>query len=398
VSDVIIFFVVDRGKAYHACLRPNATTMEKITNLFISYKSINLFLASLLTLFLYGHPNSGFAQYKDHGVNIGLVYPLSTHGTQAGEYTNVFSLHGIAGVSLAEKGFTVSGISNIIHQDARGFQVAGISNHIGGYAEGFKAAGIINLYKSGKGFQAAGVINFADNNVTGMQAAGVINKASDVHGMQAAGFMNMAGNVRGTQAASYINIAGDVEGAQLAGFLNIAKKVKGIQAAGFINIADSSDFPIGVINIIKNGEKAIGITTDDNLTTMVAFRSGSRKLYGIIGLGYNFQNTKQVFARQFGIGAHLVNRNVFRLNAEATTISLENFKRGEFAKFSLSVLPALKLGSKLEIFGGPSFNLVNTNTDEGKKLVNHYIWNDNNSHNRLNGLYVGYTAGIQMKF
>jgi hypothetical protein len=371
--------------------------MKTIAHRLISYRTIYASRIALLIMFLSGCAMDCFSQEKEHGVNIGFVYPLSTHGIQAGEYANVFSLHAIAGVSRAENGFTVAGISNIIHHDARGFQVAGISNHIGGYAEGFKVAGILNLYKSAKGFQAAGLMNFADNNVTGMQAAGFMNRASDVHGVQVSGFMNMGGNIRGTQVTGYMNVAKDVEGAQLAGFLNIAKKVKGVQVAGFINIADSSDYPIGIINIIKNGEMALGVTTDDNLTTMLTFRSGSRKLYGIIGLGYNFQNTKQVFARQFGIGAHLIDRNVFRLNTEATVIALENFKHGEFAKFSLSVLPTLKLGPKLEIFGGPSFNLVNTNTDEGKKLVNHYIWNDNNSNNRLNGLYVGYVVGIQMK-
>jgi len=383
----------------------------KLITRFISYQRTTKISRNLLTLsLLLAFSIPGISQEKNHGVNIGFVYPLSTHGVSAGAYSNIFSLNAIAGVSREERAFTVAGISNIIYDGASGFQVAGISNHIGGLAEGFKAAGIVNLYQSGTGFQAAGMANLAKRNITGMQAAGFMNKAGDAngfqvagfinmarhtHGMQAAGYINTARNVRGTQAAGYINIAEDVNGAQVAGFINIAKKVKGVQIAGLINIADSSEYPIAVINIIKNGEKWIGVTTDDNLTTLLTFRSGSKRLYGIIGVGYNFQNSKHVFARQFGMGAHLITSNNFRLNTEGTVISLENFKRGEFAKFSLSVIPSYKFG-RLEIFGGPALNFVNTNTEEGRKLISNYIWNDVSQHNRLNGLYIGYTAGVHM--
>lgn len=338
-----------------------------------------------------------FAQERAHGVNVGLVYPLSTHGRHAGSYSNIFSLNAIAGVSRAEKAFTLAGFSNIVREDASGFQVAGFANFIGGFAEGFKAAGFINKYQSGRGFQAAGFANLARRDITGMQVSGFINTVRDLNGFQAAGFINIAGgSIHGTQAAGYVNIAGDVKGSQIAGFINIAKKVQGVQIAGFINIADSSDYPIGIVNIIRNGEKWLGVTTDDNLTTLLAFRSGGRKLYGIIGIGYNFENTKHVFAAQYGLGAHLVGTRNFRLNAEATAITLENFKRGEFTKFSLSVLPAVQVGP-LEIFAGPSFNHVNTDTAEGRKLIDHYMWTDINSDNRLNGLYIGYTAGVQMR-
>jgi hypothetical protein len=50
-----------------------------------------------------------------------------------------------------------------------------------------------------------------------------------------------------------------------------------------------------------------------------------------------------------------------------------------------------------EIFAGPSLSYVNTNTDEGRKLIDHYMWDDIGSDQHLNGLYIGYTAGIHMK-
>lgn len=364
-------------------------------------------LITLLTICSF----NSFSQQEKTGVNIGLVYPLSTLGVHAKEYSNYFSLNAISGISKSEKAFTVAGFSNIILEDARGFQVAGFSNHIGGSSYGFKAAGFMNVSHNTTGFLSAGFANFSRGNVqgmqsagfmnmtrdlTGFQAAGFINITDDVKGMQAAGFMNLADSVKGSQYAGYINIAGDIEGVQVAGFMNKAKKVNGVQIAGFINIADSSDYPIGIINIIKNGEQSIGISTDDQLTTLVSFRSGGKKLYGIIGLGYNFENTREVYALQWGLGAHLIKKNNFRFNTEATVTSLENFKRGDFFKASISALPALRFGSKVEIFGGPAFNYVNTNSSEGKALSDHSLWRHTSNNGNFHNLYVGYTAGIQI--
>jgi hypothetical protein len=230
-----------------------------------------------------------------------------------------------------------------------------------------------------------------------MQLAGFLNTARDRKGFQLAGFSNIASNIKGQQLAGFINTAGDVKGSQIAGFINIAKKVTGVQLAGFINIADSSEYPIGIINIIKNGEQSIGVSTDDNLTTLLAFRSGGKKLYGIIGLGHNFKNTKDIYSIQFGLGAHLITTSRFRLNTELTSLMLENFKKGSFTKYSLALLPALTLGNRFEIFGGPTLNLINTDTKEGKDLVNNYIWDHTNRNDHLSGMYIGYTAGLHMR-
>jgi hypothetical protein len=341
-----------------------------------------------------------FSQEKEKGINIGIVYPLSIQGIHSKDYANIFSLHAFAGLSREEKGFTASGFTNIVKENATGFQVAGFLNKIGGTADGFKGAGFLNIYKDAKGFQTAGFANFSKGDIQGMQGAGFINLAHDIKGFQGAGYINIADSVYGAQGAGFINIAGDVEGAQIAGFINIAKKVKGVQAAGFINIADSSEYPIGLINIVRNGEKYLGVTTDDNLTTLLAFRSGSRKLYGIIGLGYNSKNKEEEFALQYGLGAHLLTRNKFRLNAEGTITHLEDFKKGEFVKTSLSILPALKLGNRIEIFGGPSLNYVSTTSADGRNLIDHYMLKRTSRHdeNRLYGMYIGYTAGLHLSF
>ncbi len=348
-------------------------------------------------------------------IHVGFIYPLSSNGTHAPLDTNNFSIHLIAGVSAAERGLTFAGLSNFVRHDAVGSQFAGFSNHIGGNADGTQFAGFANTYRGGKGAAFAGFTNIANGNVKGAQFSGFANIAHHIKGAQFAGFINLARSIKGAQFAGFANItsqnvsesqlagfinkASDVKGTQFAGFINIAKKVKGAQIAGFINIADSSDYPIGIINIIKNGEKSIGVTIDETQTTMLSFRSGGKALYGIIGVGYNHQNEDEVYAAEVGLGAHFFSSNAFSLNTELVATTLESFKAGEYFKTSFRLMPNIKLFKTLGIFGGPSINYVTTNTDEGKQLYTKSLrtWN-NKWGNDYNALYVGYTAGLQILF
>lgn len=362
------------------------TTLTKIKNSFTASINFNkapgvkaLGLAILLSTGL-----NGFAQERKKGrVNIGLVYPVSTNGTHAAQDTNVFSLNALVGVSAAEKGSSFAGLSNIVRKNTSGTQFAGFSNHIGGKASGSQFAGFINTYGSGNGVAVAGFANISKEN----------------GGAQVAGFMNLTSkNVSAVQVAGFINKAGDVKGSQIAGFINVAKKVKGVQLAGFINVADSSDYPIGIINIVKNGEKSIALTTNQHLTTMVTFRSGGKVLYGIIGAGYNFKNKDEVYAFEAGLGAHFFQSEYFRLNTELTGSSLQNFKRGSYFKSTFQLLPSLRIGQNLEIFAGPSFNFVSTDTEEGKTLQKYYLKSWDSKDNTLHALFVGYTGGLAISF
>ena len=317
-------------------------------------------------------------------VNIGLIYPISTNGSHALADTNLFSFNLLAGVSAAEQGFTVAGFSNVVRYDAKGIQFAGFSNHVGKKVEGLMFAGFMNTYAEGKGLQFAGFTNVASRNIEGAQFSG---------------FLNRAGDIKGSQIAGFSNIAADVTGSQIAGFINVARKIKGVQLAGFINIADSSDHPIGFINIIKNGEKSIGFSIDESRNGMATFRSGGKVLYGIIAAGYNFKNKEEVYAFELGLGAHLINSNVFRINAEVSTLSLESFWSGEYFKTSFKFMPSIRPSKNLEIFGGPVFNYVNTNTTEGRTLTDRYIktW-QNRWGNNFEAIYVGWTGGINILF
>ncbi len=358
-------------------------------------------------------------------VHIGLTYPLSTNGVNAALYSNTFSVHAISGISYREEALCMSGIANIIKDSANGAILSGFINITGASAKGVQAAGFMNLTRqqttgvqtagfiniSGgvNGAQAAGFANISTKPLNGAQLAGFVNVArnaqlqaagfiniTDTTKVQAAGFINVAGKVNGIQAAGYINVAEEVNGAQIAGFINVAKKVKGVQVSGFINIADSCDYPIGIINIIKHGEKALGVMVEETGTTFITFRSGGKYLYGIYGIGYNGSNYRTIFASQAGLGAHLPLSKSIRLNAEATTTSLTNFSGSYDMQSGLKLFPSVRMWN-IELFAGPSFNHAVSETYTGTPFHHTSIWSYRGYY-YTHELYVGIYGGIQFHF
>lgn len=354
--------------------------------------------------------------------HIGFTYPLSTNGLSAPEYSNVFSIHALAGVSRAEeafcaagvasivkdsvRGLIASGVANIIGGDAKGLQAAGMVNYTGHHVKGFQTSGFLNVAESVTGMQGAGFANVALKNVNGLQASGFVNTAdtatvqaagfvnvAHTTTTQAAGFINIAEQAKGAQVAGFINIAENVDGAQVAGFINIAHKVKGPQIAGFINIADSSDCPIGLINIIRNGEVAIGAMMNETGTTLFTFRSGGKKLYGIIGAGGNITKDYRAYAMQAGLGMHIPVTRAFRFNAELTVTTLSDMWWNTDIRSGVKVMPSIRFGS-VELFAGPSFNYTGTNDIQGVGRVGYSVWNYD-SRFYSHDLSIGAEGGIQ---
>lgn len=381
--------------------------------------------ALVLISFLTTSAQTDTVQQKKSNVHIGFIYPISSNGTMAKAYTNTFSLHAIAGVSKAEEGFCGAGVANVVMENAEGFMGAGVLNFVHGDVEGAQAAGVINftnnhiegaqvagfmnLAGSTEGVQVAGFGNIADKTVYGAQVAGFMNIAegaeaqaagfinlADSSEAQIAGFMNGAGKTEGAQIAGFANVAEEAN-TQIAGFINIAHKVKGVQLAGFINIADSSDYPIGIVNIIGNGEKSVGVTMDNNLTTLVTLRSGGRILYGIIGGGYNLKSDDLLGALEAGIGAHIPVSKNFRINMEATCTSLTDFSSRVHFQSGLRILPALKFAGRFEIFAGPTLNMSVFDDSKDDGLVSSFLWSKYEDGN-FYGLHIGGIAGVQFSF
>jgi hypothetical protein len=342
--------------------------------------------------------------------HIGFVYPLSTNGHKAAEYSNNLSLHAIQGLSGGEKGLALYGVAGMVKGDVSGLQAAGVFNQVSGELKGVQMAGVmnqanqapnglqfagvVNLNKGTSPLQMAGVVNMASQ-ISSFQNAGVVNLAQSLEGIQMAGVANAAKCVKGIQVAGVVNAANEVKGSQFAGLINIAKKVNGVQVAGLLNIADSSDYPIGIINLIKTGEKRIGLATDENLSTIVSFRSGGRKLYGIIGMGSNLQYADLPYGVEAGLGIKLIEKNSFRMDMEAVNLFITDFKHSEYSKSGLRILPSFLLSKNLQLYAGPSINYMDTKNQEGSDLAGLRIWERQRT-STYRSVHVGYTVGLQV--
>lgn len=327
----------------------------------ITLFSVRLLACTLLTLALSGYVIA--QQGKTNQAHVGIIYPLSTNGKTAYLDTNQFSLHLIAGISQQENAFLIAGVSGIVKGYAYGTLVSGIANHVGKEANGVQIAGILNQIRQ----QAKGV-----------QIAGLINATGDAEGLQIAGLMNKAGNTN----------------TQVAGLINVAKKVKGVQIAGLINIAEESNYPIGILNVIKEGEMLVGLTTDEKGNAMVSLRSGGKVLYGLLGLGYHFGYEETRYVLEAGIGAHLVTAKAFRLNAELASAAMTNFEEGAYGRQSLRLLAGYRITPRLELFAGPTFNHLMFDTDQPDVRNDRYVWRWHGD-DVFNGFYLGGIAGLQ---
>lgn len=332
---------------------------------------------------------------KTSVAHIGLIYPLSSNGRLAAQYTNSFSLHALVGVSGAETGVALAGVGLNIRSQAKGLQMAGVYTQTAGPVLGTQLAGVANVAHSAKALQMAGVANVVAQDYKGVQMAGVVNLAGKSAGLQMAGVGNISrDHSQQTQISGVFNRA-DHAANQISGLVNVARNVRGIQLAGLINIADTSDYPIALLNLVKSGEKSLSVSSDETLSTLLTFRSGGRVLYGILGLGYNLQ-VASLLAFEGGLGAHLIDQPHFRLNLEVASLSLTNFKNREYYRYAIRLLPALRFDDRWEIFAGPSLNQVNFKNETGPDLHGLRVW-EKVSSKQTHGLYLGLTGGVQFK-
>ncbi len=363
----------------------------------------------LLVALAWGLPSFLSAQ-EVQPAHFGLLYPLSTQGTFSPQHINYFSVHALSGISGGERGLAVYGLAGIIRGDAEGLQVAGLVNLTEGTLQGVQVAGLLNKAgSSSDGIQIAGLVNLSPGNTPvqigglfnktdkadAIQIAGLINITGEADGVQVAGLGNFTARISGLQIAGLVNMAEEVKGSQISGLINRAKVVRGVQIAGLINIADSSNYPIAIINLIKTGEKRIGLGTDENLSTMLSFRSGGSKVYGLIGVGTNLQYPELAYGFEAGLGLVLHDHNSFRLDLEAFNLFMTDFQGGEYSKSGIRLLPALRLGQGLQLYGGPSLNFMHTDNSNryrsgGLEIWGTQRWGDYRS------LDLGFTVGIQL--
>ena len=373
-------------------------------------KIIILIISLLLSLNVFSQED------KFRPVQINFGFPLSTiNMKEAKSYTNAFSINLLVGISKNERSLSLSCLSNIVANDATGLQIAGISNHIGNKGYGIAVAGIANTAGFYNGIQIGGISNFTKDSNIGLQIGGIANYSGSAKGLmlggianitkdsniglQIGGIVNYSGSAKGLMLGGISNISGDFTGFQFAGVMNVAKNVKGVQFASIINIADDSDFPIAFINIIKNGKMGVSLSYDILNNTVLSFRSGGKYTYGILGVGYNAKvNDGSKIMAEAGYGIHIPVNHLFEINNEfkATSVGFSNDKT--CYNFAYLLAPSVTFWNHYNIFGGVSFNYLNSNYEDSNDLLpKKYLWSKDTNDNAQR-MYIGYQIGLQYVF
>ncbi|MDR0494087.1 MAG: caspase family protein [Treponema sp.] len=353
-----------------------------------------------------------------HPFSLQIVPGIDITGSNRGKVTNNVLIALIAGRGYNIDGIGAAGIGLTITGNTHGPHASGIFNTVEGSVEGAQAAGIFNKVQGTvTGAQAAGIFNLSEGSLRGVQAAGIFNRVqAPVTGAQAAGIFNMDGGaIEGVQAVGIMNITeGTVRGVQAAGIFNYAAKIQGIQAAGIMNVnrggggvmfglinkSDSENiFPVGLINIIKNGILHPAVFVDDMLFTNFSLRSGSKHFYYLLSTGVGgrlfYNRTEDTYlTTRAGFGFEIPIKKAF-INIDLTSGSIYSLGIGKWTSddasasstFTDSQIHQLRLtfGYKffehLGVFSGISYDYL-------------HKWR-NNSPNPENfgGVFVGGTYG-----
>lgn len=321
-------------------------------------------------------------------------------GVQVGGLSNKaqemrgIQVSGLGNITRGVIGIQVAGLGNIT-RDTRAIQVAGLTN-ISKELYGIQISGLTNISRDAYGLQLAGLTNISKD-VYGLQISGLTNIAQDTYGFQLAGLFNVSHDLYGIQLAGLFNCAKNVYGLQFAGLVNVAKRTKGVQFATILNVAEESDFPIGLINIIKQGDKGVALTYDMLGNAMVSFRSGGKYTYGILGVGCNAQIEERLVV-EAGYGLQVPVCRWLDVNNEfkATTMGYNSgYTR---SNFSYLLAPSLTLWRHCNLFAGASINYFMSDRDSAATLLpNGSLWRKEGDRG-IGQLYLGYQVGVQYVF
>lgn len=175
-----------------------------------------------------------------------------------------------------------------------------------------------------------------------LQISGVYNQANSCNGLQISGGLNI--------------VKGTTNGLQISSLYNRTSKLQGIQI-GLINYADTIEhgFPIGLINIIKNGYQTLEFSTDESFYFNATYKTGGKTLYSFLKVGIGkYINTA------YGIGITSNLRHRFSVNLDLSGSALFNTNSnydlfaGDLYRAQLGL--NFKISEHTTLTTGPSYN------------------------------------------
>ncbi|MFO7676062.1 MAG: hypothetical protein R6X12_07095 [bacterium] len=99
-----------------------------------------------------------------------------------------------------------------------------------------------------------------------------------------------------------VNYAGASVGAQV-GAVNIASEVRWFQLGAF-NFARQSDFPVGPLNVILNGQFRVHAFASEAALANFELKTGGPHFYNVLGFGYHPVETARLMLG-YGLGVHI---------------------------------------------------------------------------------------------
>ena len=339
----------------------------------------------------YGLQIAGLSNHVgDMGGGVAIAGLSNTSG---GSYYGI-QVSGLGNISRGMMGIQVAGLGNIT-RDTRAIQVAGLTN-ISKELYGIQISGLTNISQDAYGLQLAGLTNISKD-VYGLQVAGLTNISRDAYGLQLAGLFNVSHDLYGMQLAGLFNCAKDVYGLQFAGLVNVAKSARGVQFATILNVAEESDFPIGLINIIKQGDKGVALTYDILGNAVMSFRSGGKYAYGILGVGCNAQIEERLVV-EAGYGLQIPVCRWLDVNNEFKATTMDYNSDHTRNNFSYLLAPSLTLWRHCNLFAGASINyFMSDRASAATLLPNVGLWRKEGDRG-IGQLYLGYQVGVQYVF
>lgn len=326
---------------------------------------------------------------------VSFIPSWGTNSLTNGLVSNKLSLNIIAGYSANINGIEIGAVANIIRQEMNGIQIAGALNVVGEDVKGVQIAGAVNTNLGDMdGVQVAGAINRVKGEIKGLQIAGAINTAAakisdslhyrgwngqvsggiNLHGgerinLQVSGAYNQANSVDGIQVSGAVNyVRGTTNGLQMSALYNHTHKLRGVQI-GLINYADTIEtgFPIGLVNIIRNGYQKFEFSTDESFYINAAYKTGGKSLYSFLKLGAG-----KYLNAAYGIGLTTKPDRKFSINLDLSGSALFNTD-SDYDLFAGDLYRAqlgfnFKLNQHLRLSTGPSFNFCSPDKKQDKVL------------------------------
>lgn len=363
---------------------------------------------------------------------VSLLPSIGTNKLANGLTTNKLSLNVMAGYSANITGLEIGTLANIIRQEINGLQISGAVNVVGEDVKGVQIAGAVNTNLGDMdGVQVAGAFNRVKGDIKGLQVAGAVNIAAakqldslqyrgwngqvsggiNLHGgerinLQLSSAYNQANSVDGIQVSGGINyVRGTTNGLQMSALYNHTEKLRGIQF-GFINHADTIEygFPIGFVNIIKNGYHKWDLSINETFYFNAAYKTGGKNLYSFLKIGagkylnaaYGVGYTTKP-DRKFSVNLDLSGSALFNTDSDYDTFAGDLYK----AQLGLN----FKLNKHITLSTGPSFNFCspdkkqdevsNTSLSDRESIFygNYYL--DKAVSSRKNQYWFGWQLGLR---